>query len=67
MGLKHRTRIECLIRDQQSIIANTALRLAKVFGTSPQFWINLQAGHDLSKIAIAAREKLAAIQPLAVA
>ena len=65
MGLKDRTRIERLIREQQSVTADTALRLGKVFGTSPQFWINLQTGHDLSKAAIAAREELAAIRPLA--
>jgi addiction module HigA family antidote len=35
MGRKDRTRIERLIRGQQSITADTALRLAKVFGTSP--------------------------------
>jgi addiction module HigA family antidote len=64
MGLKDRTRIERLIREQQSVTADTALRLGRVFGTSPQFWIHLQTAHDLSKAAIAAREELAAIQPL---
>lgn len=64
MGLKDRTRIERLIREQQSLTADTALRLGKVFNTSPEFWINLQTGHDLSKAAIAARDDLAAIQPL---
>jgi plasmid maintenance system antidote protein VapI len=29
--------------------AVTALRLARYFGTTPQFWINLQSGYDLSK------------------
>ncbi len=67
MGLKDRTRIERLVREQQAITADTALRLGKVFGTSPQFWINLQTSHDLSKAAIEARQELAAIQPLVVA
>lgn len=66
MGLKDRTRIERLIRERQPITADTALRLAKVFGTSPQFWINLQTSHDLSKAAIASRDELAAITPLTV-
>lgn len=65
MGLKDRTRIERLIREKQPVTADTALRLAKVFGTSADFWINLQTTHDLSKAAIAAREDLAKIQPLA--
>lgn len=65
MGLKDRTRIERLVREQQPITADTALRLARIFGTTPQFWINLQTDHDLSKAAIAARDELSAIQPLA--
>ena len=56
MGLKDRTWIERLVREQQLITADTALRPARVFGTSAQFWINLQTDHDLSKAAIAARE-----------
>jgi addiction module HigA family antidote len=66
MGLKDRTWIERLVREQQLITADTALRLARVFGTSAQFWINLQTDHDLSKAVIAAREDLSAIKPLAV-
>lgn len=65
MGLKDRTRIERLIREKQPVTADTALRLAKVFSTSADFWINLQTAHDLSKAAIAARDDLAKIQPLA--
>jgi addiction module HigA family antidote len=67
MGLKDRTRVERLVRERQPITADTALRLAKVFGTTPQFWINLQTDHDLSKAAIAARDELASIKPLAAA
>ncbi len=64
MGLKDRTRIERLVREQQPVTADTALRLARVFGTTPQFWINLQTDHDLSKAAILARDELAAIRRL---
>ena len=67
MGLKDRTRIERLIREKQPITADTALRLGKVFGTSAQFWINLQNAHDLSKAAIETRDELKAIKPLAAA
>lgn len=66
MGLKDRTRIERLIRGTQPITPDTALRLGRVFGTSADFWMNLQAGHDLSKAAIAAREELAAIRMIEV-
>jgi addiction module HigA family antidote len=67
MGLKDRTRVERIAREKQPITADTALRLARVFGTSPQMWINLQTNHDLSVAALAAKDELAAIQPLAVA
>jgi addiction module HigA family antidote len=64
MGLKDRARIERIVREQQAITADTALRLGRVFGNSAQFWINLQATHDLSKAAMASRNELAAIKPL---
>lgn len=64
MGLKDRTRVERLIREKQAITPDTALRLACVFGTTPEFWMNLQNQHDLSVAAIAAREELAAIKSL---
>ena len=67
MGLKDRTRIERLVREEQALTSDTALRLAKVFGTTPEFWMNLQTQHDLSKAAIAARDELATIQTLRVA
>ncbi len=43
-----RTRIERLARGETRVTADTALRLARYFGTTPQFWMNLQAGHDLA-------------------
>ncbi|SDT17824.1 HigA family addiction module antitoxin [Bradyrhizobium canariense] len=38
-----RTRIERIASEQTSISADTALRLAKALGTTPEFWLNLQA------------------------
>jgi addiction module HigA family antidote len=43
------TRINDVIRERRSITADTALRLARYFGTTPQFWMNLQANYDLEK------------------
>ena len=37
-----RTRIERIVNEQNGITADTALRLAKAFGTTPEFWLNLQ-------------------------
>ena len=64
MGLADRTRIERLVRGRQPVTPDTALRLAKVFGTTALFWMNLQAQHDLSREAIATREEIAALRPL---
>ena len=40
-------RIDEIVRGRRSISADTALRLARYFGTSERFWPNLQARHDL--------------------
>lgn len=40
-------RINEIVHGKRSISADTALRLAKFFGNSPQFWLNLQIRHDL--------------------
>jgi addiction module HigA family antidote len=40
-------RIGAIIKGQRGITADTALRLARYFGTSAQMWINLQARYDL--------------------
>jgi len=41
------TRINDIIHGRRGITADTAMRLARYFGTSPQFWMNLQALYDL--------------------
>ena len=43
------TRIGAIVKGERSVSADTALRLARFFGTSPEFWMNLQAKHDLTK------------------
>ena len=40
------TRIAAIIKDGRSITADTALRLARFFGTSVEFWMNLQSQYD---------------------
>ena len=42
-----RTRIERIAREEIGITADTALRLAKFFGTTPEFWLNLQSLYEL--------------------
>ncbi len=43
-----RTRIERVATEKTSITPDTALRLAKVFNTTPRFWLNMQASYDLA-------------------
>ena len=40
-------RINEIVLRKRSVTANTALRLARYFGTSPEFWLGLQAQYDL--------------------
>ncbi|WP_448203201.1 HigA family addiction module antitoxin [Azospirillum sp. sgz302134] len=46
------TRITEILHERRSITADTALRLARYFGTTPEFWLNLQSAHDLSTVAV---------------
>jgi antitoxin HigA-1 len=41
------TRIGDIIREKRGVSADTALKLAAAFATSPQFWMNMQAAYDL--------------------
>jgi addiction module HigA family antidote len=40
-------RINDIVRERRGISADTALRLARYFDTTPQFWLNLQTAYDL--------------------
>ena len=40
-------RINEIVHGHRGVTADTALRLARYFGTSPRFWLNLQARYDL--------------------
>lgn len=57
-----RTRIERLVAQQTAVTPDTALRLAKFFGTAAEFWMNMQAGYDLKVEAAAKRGELARIK-----
>ncbi|HEY6281119.1 MAG TPA: HigA family addiction module antitoxin [Burkholderiales bacterium] len=42
-------RITAILNEQRSITADTALRLSRFFGTTPEFWMSLQASHDVKR------------------
>jgi addiction module HigA family antidote len=52
------TRIGDIIHGRRAISTDTALRLARFFGNSPEFWMNLQQQHDLAKAKIELHEKI---------
>lgn len=42
-------RITAILNEQRAITGDTALRLSKYFGTTPELWMNLQTAYDLRK------------------
>ena len=40
-------RITAILKGTRSITADTALRISRFFGTTPEFWLNLQTAYDL--------------------
>ena len=42
-----RSRVNDIVLGRRAITTDTALRLARYFGTSPEFWVNLQTHYDL--------------------
>jgi addiction module HigA family antidote len=50
------TRMAEIVNGRRAITSDTALRLARFFGTTPEFWVNMQAGYELEL----AKDKLAA-------
>ena len=59
-------RIDLICRGEAAVSAEMALRLGRVFGTTPEFWINLQAQYDLEIAERAAGKEIAkVVVPLA--
>ena len=52
------TRISEIVNQRRSVTSDTALRLGRYFGTTPEFWMNLQTSYDLDT----ARSSEAAIE-----
>lgn len=57
------TRISEILHGKRGISADTALRLARFFGTSAQMWMNLQTRYELEEAEKALCETLARIEP----
>ena len=59
------TRIAEVCRGRRAVTADTALRLARFFGTSSKFWLGLQEDFDLEEELRASRRDIEAIEPFA--
>jgi addiction module HigA family antidote len=55
-----RSRINDVVRGRRTITVDTALRLARYFGTTPEFWVNLQALYDLETAKETVRDRVEA-------
>jgi plasmid maintenance system antidote protein VapI len=49
MRLQWDCALHAILHEKRAVTPDTALRLSRYFGTSAQFWLNLQSMHDLSK------------------
>jgi addiction module HigA family antidote len=59
-----RTRIERIASEATGITADTALRLSKAFGTTAEFWLNLQSAFDIRTAKNQISDELAQIKPV---
>lgn len=51
LALLPRSRIERVASTERNITADTATRLARVLGTTPEYWMDLQRDYDLAQVA----------------
>jgi addiction module HigA family antidote len=59
------TRVSEILRGRRGVTADTALRLARFFGTSAELWLGLQAEHDLRRARLAVGTEIERQVPLA--
>jgi len=60
-----RTRVERIVAGEVGISADTALRLSRLFGMTPQFWTNAQSHYDLEMAALKLGPGIEQIRPIA--
>ena len=60
-----RSRLNDIVREKRAISADTAVRLGRYFGTTPQFWMNMQASYELRQAENALGREINGIIPVA--
>jgi len=66
LGVSRQT-VNELLRERRALSPEMALRLARLFGNTPEFWLNAQRGVDLWDAAQAIEDEVARITPLSAA
>ncbi|MGH9495283.1 MAG: HigA family addiction module antitoxin, partial [Candidatus Sulfotelmatobacter sp.] len=56
-------RVNDIVLEKRGISADTAVRLARFFGTSDQFWLNLQSAYEISQVRAEHGTEIALIEP----
>jgi antitoxin HigA-1 len=54
------SRIQDIVGERRGVTGDTALRLARYFSTTPEFWLNMQRDYDLERAEIEAGEQIVA-------
>jgi addiction module HigA family antidote len=57
-------RINDIVLERRGITADTAVRLSRFFGTTEQFWLNLQDAYEVSRVKVERAAELERIEPL---
>lgn len=60
-------RVNDIVLERRGISADTAIRLARFFGTTEQFWLNLQAAYEVSRVKAELGAEIERIEPRAAA
>lgn len=58
-------RVNDIVLERRGISADTAVRLSRFFGTTEQFWMNLQAAYEVSRVKAAYAAEIERIEPRA--
>ena len=60
-------RVNDIVLERRGISADTAVRLSRFFGTTDQFWLNLQSAYEISRVKAEHADDIALIKPRAAA
>ena len=58
-------RVNDIVLERRGISADTAVRLSRFFGTTEQFWLNLQGAYEISRVKAECAAEIALIEPRA--